>query len=101
MSTKSQPRVQLPCQTGHDSVRRVVRNSALNLFAYGLNAVFNLLGLCMLARCLGTTDLGYYYTVYTWMVFVQLLTEAGIPTILTCRIVQEQDRWRQTVAEAG
>jgi O-antigen/teichoic acid export membrane protein len=80
--------------------RRVVRNSALNLGAFGLNAGFNLLAVMVLARRLPEEVFGRYCAAYAILIFVQVITEAGIPTVLTCRLAARPGAWNKTSAEA-
>jgi O-antigen/teichoic acid export membrane protein len=82
-------------------LRRIVRNSTLGLVSFGLNAAFNLVVVFILARRLGRAGLGRYYTVFVVMTFVQLITEAGLSTILTQRIALAPGSWRRTVGEAA
>ena len=53
-----EPEADLACPSGspNHSVHRIVRNSTLNLTAFGLNAAFNLLTLFVLARGLGWSN---------------------------------------------
>ena len=44
---------------------------------------------------------GKYYIFYALMLLTQLVSEAGITTVLTCRIALGRDHWRKTMAEAA
>lgn len=80
-------------------VHRILRNSTLNLIGQGLLAVTHLAVVFILARALGKGGLGEYYTFFALIHIVQLILEAGINTILTCRIAQRPEAWRGVVAE--
>jgi O-antigen/teichoic acid export membrane protein len=81
------------------SVHRILRNSTLNLVGQGVLAVAHLAVLFVLARALGTAGLGQYYTLFALIQVGQLILEAGLTTILTCRIVQQPHSWRAIAAE--
>jgi O-antigen/teichoic acid export membrane protein len=85
----------------HGALRRILHNSALNLLGFGVCGVCTLVVVFILARGLGKEGLGRYYTVYALLVLVQLVTEAGIATILTRRIARAPAAWKETVAEAS
>ena len=82
------------------SAHRIVRNSAINLAAFVLNATFNLLSLLILARSLGAADFGQYSILYTVMLLTQLVSEMGLTTVLACRIAANMEEWKKTAAEA-
>ncbi len=82
------------------SLQRIVQNSAFNLTAQGLYAVFHLAVVFILARQLGKEVFGEYYTLFALILAVQTVAEAGLSTVLTCRIVQAPERWKETTAEA-
>jgi O-antigen/teichoic acid export membrane protein len=79
---------------------RIVRNSMLNFGGYVLNAGCNLLALCILARRMPVETFGAYYALYAMVMLLQLVLEAGVPTVLTCRISVARERWKTTAAEA-
>jgi O-antigen/teichoic acid export membrane protein len=78
----------------------VVRNGAITLVAVAINSVLLLAGVIVLARGLGAEALGQYYTIFAVLTAVQLLTECGISTVLTPRIINARAAWKATVAEA-
>jgi len=82
------------------SVHRIVRNSTWNLVVQGLYAVLNLAAIMVLARGMGQSALGEYYTLFALVITVQLVVELGLSTVLTRRIAQAPGRWREIVAEA-
>jgi len=83
------------------AVHRMVRNSALNLIGQGCLAVFYLVVVFILARSLGKDGLGTYYLFFALILAVQWVAEAGLSTVLTCRIAQRPAAWRGIVAEAA
>lgn len=83
------------------AVQRIVRNSTLNLIGQGFLAVFYLVVVFILARTLGKEGLGAYYTFFALILAVQWVGEAGISTVLTCRIAQQPQNWATIVAEAA
>src|SRR5262249_48319304 len=85
---------------GHGAVHRMVRNSTFNLAAQGLYAVFYLVVVCILARILGKDLLGEYFFQFALILVVQLVVEAGVGTVLTCRIAQAPAGWK-TIAQEG
>lgn len=87
-------------QPANGSVQRIVRNSTLNLIGQGFLAVFYLVVVFILARTLGKDGLGAYYTFFALILVVQWVGEAGVGTVLTCRIAQQPQHWRVIVAEA-
>jgi O-antigen/teichoic acid export membrane protein len=87
-----------PASTG--SVHRILRNSTLNLVAQGLNATFNLLVVVILARSLSQDRFGLFSLLVALITAFQVVLELGVTTVLTCRIAQKPDTWRETVAEA-
>jgi O-antigen/teichoic acid export membrane protein len=66
-----------------------------------LLAVFHLAVVFVLARVLGKSGLGTYYTLFALVNVFQYLFELGVNTLLTCRIAQRPERWRDSVAEAA
>jgi O-antigen/teichoic acid export membrane protein len=78
----------------------VVRNSALNLATQGLYSALNLLLVYVLAG-LGTEVFGQFYFFFALILMVQIIGELGATTILTRRIVQTPEVWRETLAEAA
>lgn len=82
------------------SVQRIFRNSTLNLASQGLYAAFQLAVLFVLARTLGKAGVGWYYTLIALILVVQLTLEAGVSTVLTRRIVQMPEVWKEAVAQA-
>jgi O-antigen/teichoic acid export membrane protein len=85
---------------GQSAGRRIVRNGALNVTAFAINAGLNLLALIFLARRLPEDVFGRYCTAYAIMILVQLVTEAGIPTVLMCRIAAAPLAWKKAAEEA-
>jgi O-antigen/teichoic acid export membrane protein len=83
------------------SLQRIVQNSAFNLTAQALYALFHLAVVFILARQLGKEVFGQYYTLFALILAVQTVAEAGLGTVLTCRIVQAPERWKETTAEAA
>jgi stage V sporulation protein B len=81
------------------NVQRIVRNSTMNLVAQGLFAVFHLAVILILTRLLSKDELGEYFTLFAWIVVIQLLVEAGTTTVLTRRIAQHPERLHETIAE--
>jgi O-antigen/teichoic acid export membrane protein len=79
---------------------RVVRNSTLNLATQGLYSGFNLLLVYVLAG-LGTERFGRFYLFFALILIVQIFWELGATTILTRRIVQTPDRWREMLPDAA
>jgi O-antigen/teichoic acid export membrane protein len=79
---------------------RVVRNSTLNLATQGLYSALNLLLVYVLAG-LGTERFGRFYWFFALILIVQIFWELGATTILTRRIVQAPDGWRETLADAA
>jgi O-antigen/teichoic acid export membrane protein len=75
--------------------------SGRNLFGQGLLAAFHLGAVFVLARVLGRDGLGTYYLFFALILVVQLITEVGTNTVLTCRIVRRPAFWRDAVAEAA
>jgi O-antigen/teichoic acid export membrane protein/ubiquinone/menaquinone biosynthesis C-methylase UbiE len=84
-----------------ETAHRIVRNSTLNLTAQGLYAVFHLGVVFILARNLGKEVFGQYYLLYALILAVQVIVEAGVSTVLTCRLAQAPDRWHETVSAAA
>jgi stage V sporulation protein B len=84
-----------------EGVKRILRNSSLNLGGEILYALLQLVVVFVLARCLGKSGLGHYYTIISMMLIVQLVAESGAATLLTQRIAQSPDTWRPCVAEAA
>jgi O-antigen/teichoic acid export membrane protein len=78
----------------------MVRNAAISLVAVAIHSVLLLAGVIVLARGLGAEALGQYYTIFALMIAVQLLTESGISTVLTPRVIKASAAWKATVAEA-
>jgi O-antigen/teichoic acid export membrane protein len=85
----------------HGPLRRLIRNSTLNLLAFGFGGVCTVVVVFTLARGLGKEGLGQYYTIYALVVLVQLITEAGVATILTRRLARAPAAWKETVGEAA
>ena len=63
--------------------------------------IANLVAVLVLVKRLGPDLLGRYYLIFSLIMIVQLVVEAGISTVLTRRIVHDFGRLRQTVAEAA
>lgn len=80
---------------------RIVHNSALNLGSQVCLAICFAGVLFTLARTLGKEDFGRYYTVFAMTLAVQFLMEGGISTVLTSRIAQAPEFWRQQFAHAA
>src|ERR671912_1106257 len=74
-----------------NALTAVVRNSALNLTGQGLYALLQLCSIVVLARALGTAAFGRYYTIFAIILIVQLISEGGLTTILTRRLVRAPD----------
>jgi O-antigen/teichoic acid export membrane protein len=83
-----------------DAARRIVGNGTMNLVAQGLNAVFNVVVVVLLARGTDKGALGAFYTVFAFIMVVQVVLEMGLSTVLTLRLVQAPERWGATLAEA-
>src|SRR5205807_9377551 len=49
---------------------------------------------------LGKEGFGQFYALYALIMVVQLLAEASLSTVLTCRLAQEPGQWQKIVAEA-
>ncbi|MBY0525816.1 MAG: oligosaccharide flippase family protein [Gemmataceae bacterium] len=81
--------------------QRIVRNSAFNLTAQALYATFHLVVVFALAHALEKDVFGQYYMFFALILTVQLILEVGVSTVLTCRIAQAPERWRETAAEAA
>jgi O-antigen/teichoic acid export membrane protein len=82
-------------------VRRILRNSTLNLAVQVLQAALNLAVFFVLARRVGQDGLGTYYFWVTLVMLVQLVLEAGLGTLLTCRLAHAAAGWKETAAEAA
>jgi len=95
------PEVTLASGSTAGAAHRILRNSTFNLLAQGLYGVFHLVVIFGLARGLGKEKLGEYFTLFTLILAVQLILEAGLSTVLTCRIAQAGKQWKETVAEAA
>jgi len=80
------------------SFGRVVRNSTINLAAI---LIGNLVAVVMLVKRLSPDVLGRYYLIFSLIMIVGLIVEAGVSTVLTRRIVQDFGRWKQTAREAA
>jgi O-antigen/teichoic acid export membrane protein len=80
---------------------RILRNSTFNLLAQALYALIYLAAIFVLARSLGKEGLGQFYTLFALLLVVQIIAEAGVGTMLTCRISQAPAAWRGTAAQAG
>jgi O-antigen/teichoic acid export membrane protein len=89
-----------PAAPGGGHAHRIVRNSTFSLLSLAISAALSVAVVIVLARGLGTYALGQYYTLFALMMIVQLLTEGGIATVLTARIVQARAAWKEAVAEA-
>ncbi len=96
-----EPRTRLPPGAVSSPARRTLRNGLFNLMAQGLYAAIYVVVVCTLARGLGKEVLGEYYTLFALILVIQLVVEAGVGTVLTCRIARSPEVWRQTVAEAA
>lgn len=83
------------------SSQRILRNGFINLGGQVLYAALQLIVVFLLARDLGKAGLGHYYTLVTLVLVVQLVVESGTATVLTLRIVQSSEQFRQRVAEAS
>lgn len=81
--------------------RRIVRNSTLNMLGQGLLAASHLGVVVVLARVLGKDGLGVCCTAFALVFSLQLLLEVGLHVLLTQRIAQGQESWRQHVAEGA
>src|SRR5215203_5083343 len=80
---------------------RIVRNSAFNLIGQGVYAIFHLLSIVVLARALGVEGFGEYYTIFAVILVVQLLTEAGLGTTVTCRLIRNPAERRRIMSEGA
>jgi PST family polysaccharide transporter len=90
----------LEARSDDGPARRVVRNGVISLAGLGLYAVLSMATLVPLARGLGRDAFGEYFTLYSLLVIVQLLTEAGLSTVLTARLIRAQGAWKEAAAEA-
>jgi O-antigen/teichoic acid export membrane protein len=79
---------------------RVLRNSTQNLVAQGVYALFYLAVIALLTRGLGPEVYGEYAMVFATLLIVQIIVEMGMSTVLTRRLSQRPERWREAVAEA-
>jgi O-antigen/teichoic acid export membrane protein len=85
---------------GDKPIRRIARNGSLALLAAVIQTLMTIFVLGILARALEKSELGLYFTVLVVAVVLQLLFEAGIGSIITLRISQAPERWREIAAEA-
>jgi len=92
--------VGLPAPPPEGPVDRVLRNGTMTVVAQGLNAAFNVVVVFVLARSLGKEGFGQFYALFALIMVVQLLAEASLSTVLTCRLAQEPGQWQKIVAEA-
>jgi O-antigen/teichoic acid export membrane protein len=83
------------------SVHRILRNSTFNLTSQGLYAVFNLVVVLLLARGLGKEAVGDYFLLVALTTVLQLLLEASVSTVTTCRLAQQPSRGPEIVAESA
>src|SRR5262245_49903014 len=83
------------------SVRRIVRNSTLNLASQGVFAVCYIAVIAVLARGLGTEAFGEYFVLFALIMAGQMLVESGLSLVLTRRIARSPETWVGTVAEAA
>jgi O-antigen/teichoic acid export membrane protein len=81
--------------------QRIVRNSFMNLAGQGLYAAIYLIPIFFLARGLGADGFGEYFLIFALLVVAQIFTELGLSTVLTRRLAQAPEVWRETVAEAA
>jgi O-antigen/teichoic acid export membrane protein len=86
---------------GGASASRIMRNGTFSLVTQVLQTVLNLAVFAILARALGKELFGEYVTFWTLIMVVQLVVEAGMTTLLTCKIVQAPERWQEVVGEAA
>jgi RND family efflux transporter MFP subunit len=87
--------------TAADTRPAVLRNSLLNLAGQGLYALVQLAFIALLARGLDGDGFGTFYVVFTLVVVAQILLEVGLTTVLTRRLTQAPQTWRETAAEGG
>jgi O-antigen/teichoic acid export membrane protein len=95
-----QPEASTRAARAPGSSHRILRNSTLNLAALGLQSLFNLLMFVALARSLSKDLLGEYFTLFAFIMVVQVVLEAGLTTLLTYRIAQDPEHWQEPAAEA-
>ena len=82
-------------------MRRIARNGAVTLLASGVQTLMMIFVIGLLARALNKPEMGQYFTVMVASVVLQLILEAGVGSIITLRISQAAEQWRQTAAEAA
>jgi len=85
----------------HAPVRRIARNGAVTLLASSVQTLMMIFVIGLLARALEKSELGLYFTVLVVAVVLQLVLEAGVGSIITLRISQTPERWRQIASEAA
>jgi len=79
---------------------RMIRNSAFNFLGMGLILPFNFIALFVLARRLGKTGLGIYFTIFAISSVIHWVADAGIMTVITQRIARTPEHIKKHVAEA-
>jgi O-antigen/teichoic acid export membrane protein len=82
-------------------LQRILRNSTLTLGVQILQVVSNLVVFLGLARILGKEMLGQYYLLFALVLLLQLLLEGGVSTVLTRRMAQAPQHWKETASEAA
>jgi len=85
----------------HAPVRRIARNGAVTLLASSIQTLMMIFVIGLLARALEKSELGLYFTVLVVAVVLQLVLEAGVGSIITLRISQAREQWRQIASEAA
>jgi O-antigen/teichoic acid export membrane protein len=77
----------------------IARNSLINSLSLAAHAVLGLAVAILLAHQLGKESFGIFCTWLAVVMLALLLTDALIATVLTARIVQRPQTWKQTAAQ--
>lgn len=77
----------------------MVRNSGINAVGTAVAMLFNFIAVFVLARRLGDSVFGLYFTVFAITLVVYFVLESGITTVLTRRIAREPHLLKQFVSE--
>jgi O-antigen/teichoic acid export membrane protein len=84
---------------GHAGPQRVLYNGALNFLSQAASSLLNAGVVIVLARRLGADGFGEFCTFFAVTMIVQMLTDAGVGTVLTARVVRARDGWRPVASE--